>query len=297
MTQQLTNTLPTETELTSLSYGINAQDRVQISSLPDMTVTGPPLSMNAYIDIHTGYQLASLKSGWLVYCKHALPMFAIDTEKASWKERLQQVLEVNSEREFGCFVFNGTVNREIFEAIADYRFHTLGAPAITPDVVRRIMDGKFQERNRKVVIATGAIPLETHQRHSSETSVHKIVYDVSLPTDETMLQRCVRLCRTLCVCIESKDGDLILSNSGFVDPIEAIRFSFAMLDAWDFRNLVVGTDACFGVKNPARLLAKHSVSKCVLFGPKNTGSDLVAAFEQHGIILDWSAGRAFRLSV
>ena len=286
-----------ETPLKSLSYGINAQDRLVIARLPELRVVGPLLSMNAYLDIHTGYQLAGMPPGLLVYCKHALPMFAIHTGWLGWQDRLLSILEINAEREFGCFVYNGTVNSEVFGAIADYRFHTLAAPAVAPDVIDRISGEAFQKRNRKVVVARGRVPVEASYRHGSMAGAHEILYEAEFPADETLLQRCVRLCRTLCICIQSKEGDILLTNSGFVDPMEALRYSFSMLKGQFYEELAVGTDACFGVKNPASLLASHSVSNCTLFGPKNTSASLIDALQDNGIALDWSPDRAFRLSV
>jgi hypothetical protein len=283
--------------LLDFRYGSNPHEGATAEALPEIKLFGRAvLSLNAYLDMQVGSAVASSKEGRLVYVKHALPAFYVDTcNRSDWRERFEFCKRINKGRDFGCFVLNGLLSIEAAQILATFRHHTILCKDITADALAYLQNADVQASNRGLLIASGEIRSFDHMQVTTQTSYHKISLDVSLPTGHDFasdIERVVRLSRTLAVGIFI-DEELVYNCCGFLDPIEALEFSLQPFVSGDNKSLTVATDACFGVKDPEALLANSRASTLYLFGAKAEYPALIDALQKAGVTVHLGARRAF----
>lgn len=285
----------------AFKYGLNPHEAGTYDVLPDLGLVpaGRPISLNAYLDIHTAAQAANGRRDILVYSKHALPLFSVDTAKPDWRNAFTRMIAINAGRDFGGFVFTGRLTEEIVTAIDAFRFHTLSAPAADPGAIKLIESETMQQRHRGIVLAIGDIAPATEIRSTSTSSGHALQFTTELPVEQTAdgtIERIMRLSRTLCAGI-FENGNLLYNNSGFVDPLELVAFTLRPFEGADNSGLALATDACFGVKNPLPILAAAGIRTLHLFGAKAEYPSLIALLEENGIAVTVHERRAFSYSV
>lgn len=285
----------------AFKYGLNPHEPGNYDHLPhfDLTPARNAISLNAYLDIHTAFQAANGRPGRLVYCKHALPVFTIDTNAPDWKAHFARTIAINAGRDFGGFVFTGCLTAEIVGTVDAFRFHTFAAPQVSREAIAMIESEALQKRHRGIMLGVGDIAPVDAIRFTSSSSEHKLHFSTALPIEQTPdsgIERIVRLSRTLCAGVFEGEN-LLYNNSGFVDPLELIEYTVRPFKGRDNSGLTLCTDACFGVKNPLPLLKDGGIRTLHLYGTKAEYPALIALLEEGGVTVHVHDRRAFSYSV
>src|ERR1700722_2683551 len=244
-------------------YGINPHEEAWHQLDFEGTVIGGMLSLNAYFDIDVGYRVAGRDPGRLVYAKHGLPLFSVDTTAPGWESVLDRCFALNRNRDFGCFTYSGELTLDLLTRLQGLRHHTVSAPTAGQEALKLLADSSVQERNRGVVAAIGISPMKADRTYSIQSgeafiSCTRTFEDADGP--EGILRRMVNCGRTLTAAVLAGPHALY-ANSGFTDPLQLLAVSLAPFEGQAGRELVVATDACFSVKDPTSLVTRAGVSE------------------------------------
>ncbi len=282
--------------MTMFKYGQNPQDIVLQAKIPSLDLLpAGALSLNAYLDINCGYAMAGTRTGQLVYCKHAAPVFALKLGGSDWTTRLERYIALNAERDFGTFVYNGQMTVDILDAIAGLRFHTLAATSATDQAIAVLDDPGFQARNRGVLFALGDFDADPSRIIRLASAHHQIEYALESPAGDEFacfMERIIRELRTLAAAVFVGE-DLARVACGYFDPIELVEHTLAPFEGCD-DDLVFASDACFSVKDPSTLLRAANVTTLHLFGGKGEHVGLVDTLRRNGMAAELHPHRAFR---
>lgn len=281
--------------MTPFKYGMNPHENARHRFASDGVVCGGSLSLNAYFDLDVGYRVAGDDPGRLVYAKHGLPLFSVDTTAPDWEAALDRCFELNRDRDFGGFTYSGVLTPELVARLQGLRHHTISSPAAAPEALALLADGPVQDRNRGVTAAIGISPLPAARTYTIQAGEASVSFNRGYDDPggaEGILRRMVNCGRTLTAAVHS-GPHVLYANSGFTDPLQLLAVSLAPFTDEAGPDLVVATDACFSVKDPTPFVTRANVSELWLFGTKKEHDDVAVRLEREGIRTVLVPERAF----
>lgn len=310
----------------SLRYGENPHQRAKFYKSPlslkgglqdAKVLQGKELSYNNFLDIDGAAQLVADFPEYraVAIIKHTNPCgVAIGAKNAALLPIYQRALATDPKSAFGGIVaFNGEVDAETAQALADIFLECIVAPKFSPEA-RTILAAKKNLRLLELpyLVDTGkaakqfdlrsilgGILVQEHDLIRSEKAMWKLVSRTAPSSqDEEDMIFAQRVCKHVKsnAIVYAKDGKTIAVGAGQMSRIDSAQFAAqkALEFGHSLQGAVMASDAFFPFRDSVDMAAKLGISSIIQPGASIRDEESIAAANEHGIAMVFSQIRHFK---